>query len=1149
MTKDKNTTQNTANLFLTADLHARQDNIDLVLRLIDILTEAYDNSIAEEKYIGIIGDLLDERDKVKASSLIKIRRKITEKAKEGYKFILIKGNHDSPDKDYTSSILEIFNGVENIQVILSNTSLKIVGRDILCIPYTEQKNWEAYPKTDLILGHLAIVGSYVSSIYQATLGFSLADLPFSSYGVFGHHHENQRIENRDFWYIGTPFPRTFGEVGQEKSYLQVDLNKWKFDFIPLTQFPHYYEYNIKTEVEWEKAKKEIKANPQNCYKIFSSIEIESDTNKLKSLVYNNNLLYIPISKKNELNDKVQESIKQLETTSKTGQIGKMLLAGLDIYTLEQQVDTDKKLKMKEYLEKFLSTYEATKASYFKFKPISIRLENFGSHKDSYLNFETGLNLITGDNGAGKSLFAEALLFALYGKTMRWGATNYNQLVRKGEKSFKITFRFELNDDYYEIVRGYPTLLEVRVNEVALNQLDLKNYFEGLINPEVLLLTTILCQNGKNVNYFLDLDEVSQRSVLDTILNVEILNSLVEYLQLDIKNTKEGVTLLEQQQLGLGIEHLEAFIADLKEKHKNFEQDKLEKVLRLGTELKEAEAQIKDRLEGLDKQILVYQNKKDLGKYKDLEDRIKKTTDKYTQVTSSISQIDILIEKIHSKEILLANIGLEKLISLLEASEEKNSNYSVLKEEELKRLDSEISLLEPKVLPLEKLSQEISELEGGKVELFGERNSIQKSIDTDKTRIDKYKANQEKGYTTCPECGQEADKNYYQDKIEKLNTELTEDISELEEIQKEIDRLEANLKQKKEEQKELLSIQSNLKLKQVERDKKTKEENPYTSLVLEQQKELEQAVEKQEVTSLEIQNLISERDGILSEYGIATLEGLKEIEAKYTQELKELNSLQSETYQIESQITLLKNQKEKEQQGIDLLKKELQSFKKTANPYSDMIITQERELDTKYSQSKEIGFKLKDTLFTLSVMEDLATLSGFKTKGGGFFRAICYSAVQDKLNEELMRYSLVMSDNKYYLQLRLVEEVKGEKIIKLSLKVKLVGMADSDELKWQSLSGGQIRRLNLACAFTFRDIASSIRGIDSNFILLDEVSYGLSEGGLNLLAQILVGLQTKIPSIYAISHDTRIQDVFERKYIVTNPTGIESELKILEGSGV
>ncbi|MEM0506247.1 MAG: AAA family ATPase, partial [Thermosphaera sp.] len=62
-------------------------------------------------------------------------------------------------------------------------------------------------------------------------------------------------------------------------------------------------------------------------------------------------------------------------------------------------------------------------------PLIIRrviLEDFLSHKDSNIQFDEGVNVIIGENGAGKSSILEAIYYALTSE--KWRAGKIEDLV-------------------------------------------------------------------------------------------------------------------------------------------------------------------------------------------------------------------------------------------------------------------------------------------------------------------------------------------------------------------------------------------------------------------------------------------------------------------------------------------------------------------------------------------------------------------------------------------------------------------------------------------------------------------------------------------------------------------------------------------------
>lgn len=78
--------------------------------------------------------------------------------------------------------------------------------------------------------------------------------------------------------------------------------------------------------------------------------------------------------------------------------------------------------------------------------ISIHVKNSFAHKNSFINFTQGLNVITGKNGTGKTELVEMINYALFGsKALRDSSTNYKDLT--------VTLVFKVFEQTYKIVRS------------------------------------------------------------------------------------------------------------------------------------------------------------------------------------------------------------------------------------------------------------------------------------------------------------------------------------------------------------------------------------------------------------------------------------------------------------------------------------------------------------------------------------------------------------------------------------------------------------------------------------------------------------------------------------------------------------------------
>lgn len=77
--------------------------------------------------------------------------------------------------------------------------------------------------------------------------------------------------------------------------------------------------------------------------------------------------------------------------------------------------------------------------------ISIHLKNIKSHRDRELTFSTGINVLSGPNGVGKSTVFEAIGYALFGVDARDFVTNIDRFLSIGAKRGEISVVFKAAD--------------------------------------------------------------------------------------------------------------------------------------------------------------------------------------------------------------------------------------------------------------------------------------------------------------------------------------------------------------------------------------------------------------------------------------------------------------------------------------------------------------------------------------------------------------------------------------------------------------------------------------------------------------------------------------------------------------------------------
>jgi exonuclease SbcC len=85
--------------------------------------------------------------------------------------------------------------------------------------------------------------------------------------------------------------------------------------------------------------------------------------------------------------------------------------------------------------------------------LSVHLHDIKSHRDTELAFSSGINVLSGANGAGKSTVFEAIGYALFGVDARDFVSNVDRFISIGAKRGKISVIFQSDDaDIWQVTR-------------------------------------------------------------------------------------------------------------------------------------------------------------------------------------------------------------------------------------------------------------------------------------------------------------------------------------------------------------------------------------------------------------------------------------------------------------------------------------------------------------------------------------------------------------------------------------------------------------------------------------------------------------------------------------------------------------------------
>lgn len=224
--------------------------------------------------------------------------------------------------------------------------------------------------------------------------------------------------------------------------------------------------------------------------------------------------------------------------------------------------------------------------------------SFGN-KETTINFNKGLNLVTGANGSGKSsAILDTLSFCLYGKPYR--KINIDEIVnRKNKKSLEASCVFNCDNDTYKIIRGLnPNNLQVFKNDEELQLLSSKrlnqNEIDKIIGLEYKLFKQIISLSINHNKPFLAEPIDKKRDIIEQIFNIKIFGEMLKYVKKENSDIKvdgdikvKTINILKEN-----IKGMRKRIEELNNAEKNFSENKKNDLENIDTKLNQIKSDIK-----------------------------------------------------------------------------------------------------------------------------------------------------------------------------------------------------------------------------------------------------------------------------------------------------------------------------------------------------------------------------------------------------------------------------------------------------------------------------------------------------------------------------------------------------------------------------
>ncbi len=757
----------------------------------------------------------------------------------------------------------------------------------------------------------------------------------------------------------------------------------------------------------------------------------------------------------------------------------------------------------------------------------IELENFTVHKHTELELApSGINLITGENGSGKSSIVQAIFVSLFGKALYY--RKIEELVRMGEKDFSITLEIEGNDAIRTVRRTRNTLVcypltvkgssEFKEILYKLFSITQNNFTETFLVKQHEVASFV---RNTPKNRYVIYERITGISELKKLS--QIVEQKLKFYRNYLKDMDEHTLLSRKKELAARMENLKRSISEAhsqlertKENLKALENQRkeLENELRIILQVRSLESSLKEMEAKLEKTKRIYEQYIQLEPYKhklELYDSLRSKLSGYDELSRKLEKLKEGARKYEMFLELLKDEAYEELSSILARGKQlkeilKRSygdNFAIrIPEiyENFLKYKQKLEKLQPK---LESLDLRIKELKRYIREL-------------ENLRSDK-----------CPLCRRTMDESHRRNVLESYRKELSRTIESRRKLEATINQLEtflrkhANVERLKELLEEYLGYMERVakdprlssiyelykRVKGYSRYEKDYREFREVSVQLE-------ALENHRKEAFEIRKFVESSTGMkleevsdfLRRYEKDYQEHVKLMHAvsKRKEELLNLKAKLNASYsyeEVESKLENVRNLISRESIALGKLETEIRKnreiLSELENQYEELI----RELE-----------RIRRTKFYVDVLKDmLEKLLGYMDAIHGRYNAHLSRLVWSYFS----RFSL-HDYNGVFIEIR-----NNEFDVKVSDHSGVLRDA-------MQLSGGEKVALSLA----FRLAFAKLLGIKFRTFILDEPTEGLDDVRMESLKDILREFVRGLDmQVILITHEASFKDVANRTFLL------------------
>ncbi len=398
----------------------------------------------------------------------------------------------------------------------------------------------------------------------------------------------------------------------------------------------------------------------------------------------------------------------------------------------------------------------------------LKLINFKSHQNTVINFEKGISVIVGENGAGKSTILEAISFALF---KQHTAKKIDDLVRNNADSMTVELEFSSNNREYKIIREKKSMLKSSIYKKTSNDggfvhictgdKEVANEIRQILDIDSdLFLNAIYIRQGEIAD-LVDKTPADKKELIAKLLGIDSLEKAWKNL-LPFINVYENQLaelkgkLYNSEELKEEYSKRKAELDALKDRGHELEEQ-IEDVTKSLKDISESKRNMEREKEIYETQVNNLENEeKTLSKLEEdkrmVQDNLDKINDAEEQITrldKYVSKLDVYldfeksvssIQTLKEQEIEINN-KLDSISAQKEIIKDKKEEYNkfLASDEEINKLNNQKINLEKQLATAAKLEKDKKEL---LLKIESERNDIEEFFSRAKDKLSDYGMSQD-----------------------------------------------------------------------------------------------------------------------------------------------------------------------------------------------------------------------------------------------------------------------------------------------------------------------------------------------------------------------------------------------------------------------